>query len=628
MRLPLLTVVLALLALIPLPLAADKIHLKDGRIIEGTIVSESDTEVKIDIGKKGAKITFKKSEVERIDRTAASPEELYKSRLLVTDRANVDSLVHLADWCAMNTLAARAAEHYLEALAIQPDHARARGRMSDLGWKEVEGKWLSPEEQKRLAEPPPPPVKPDVPKGPTSEDVARERGAWVLPVSAEGRAGIGVWAAVDGTLWVTGPAASAAGEAMVDLGDGKRAPAKVMVRDRLRGIALWQAEAEGKAAPHLEYGPLAEPDPLVAVGPGGLVENVFPRGWELASPEFWLIRLEGSAAAAAIFNLDGRLVGITGDGRGAISAFDLTRLRKTRAPAPEGNHNAAGSWWRALDVPEKQKAALLKEGAMMDMFEPGLGVDEMNRASALSSDLSKAGVKILGDFDDRIAALRLARHCARAGRVSFGIAAADVEVRQAQLVLDLVPRLKPIELARMRAVLDGLGPDPAGVEASVNGEVARAEAVMFGTRDLESEIDLQIGAFPFLGPARMKSLDDGKKRVSDAVQEQRAFAARVRAACTRPDPARAEELRAIEAGPGLLADFPSLRDRALKAMTAIAAARLAVRLGEYRADLGDFPAQAPSGADDPVSGKPFDYKPDADGVTLTAPSGEVFRVRK
>ncbi|MBI2919808.1 MAG: hypothetical protein HYY18_01835 [Planctomycetes bacterium] len=606
---------------------ADKIYLNDGRVIEGTIVSQSETEIKIDIGKNGAKITFPMGQVKRIERTAASPEQLYKARLLVTDRTSPDQLVGLADWCVANRMEARGAEHFVEALKLQPDHARARGRLAELGYKEVEGKWLSKAEQEALANPPKEEIKPEVPKGPTSADVARDFGKWVLAVNAGKLAGVGVWASAEGVLWVAGPAAAATADVEVDLG-GQKAAAQVLVRDRLRGLALWKADAVGLPAPRPSYATLPDKDPLVALSPGGIVADVFARGWENPAVEVWRIRLEGPAGGAAIFTLDGKLVGLSGDGRGAVGMFDLARMLLARAPAPEGAQNAGGSYWRATDLAEGPALEMIRAGSRLETFEPGLGRDEMNRASALAVDLQRLGTRLGGSIDDQVAAVKVARHCARAGRLSFGRAAAEIIRARAVETFSLLPRLTPIQAARLRAALDGLGPDPAGLESSAAGELARAEAIVFATKDIRSEIDLQIAAFPFLGPEPIESLDAATSKMYETMHAEREFAASVRSACARPDPTRAEELRRLGAGPGAFADFPALRDRALTAMTALTAARLALRLREVRAEEGAYPKDMPAGYEDPATGAAFELRPDGDGFTLVSPGGEQFRLRE
>lgn len=626
MRLSPLFAALALL-LTPLLALADRVFLKDGRVIEGRIISQTDKEVKIDIGKHGAALTFDMKLVDKIDRTAASPEQLYDGRLLLCDRKDPDSLVTLADWCTKNGLTDKAALHYVEALGLRPDHARARGRLTELGYREVDGKWLSPKELEKLANPPVDPVKPPEPKAPTSEDVAKAQGPSVAAVWAKDAPGVGVWATEDGQIWVCGRAAQGGAQLEVDF-DGKKWQARVVARDRVRGVALWKVDGVNARPARPFYGALPDRDPLVALSPEGVMGNVFARGWERVAPEVWVVKIEGVQGAAAVFDLKGELLGLSGDGKTAVGAIDLARLRRVGPPAPEGEQNAAGSYWRACDLAEGPALEMIRAGTRMDSFDPGLGADEIGRAETLAKDLARLGKALKGDVDDAVAALRLSRHLARAGRTDFSLAAAGILEAQAKAIIEGLPRLSPAQLQRLRATVEGLGPDPAGLESAATGEVRRLEAITQGAKEAKSLLDLQISGFPILGPDPVESLEGGVAEMYDVVHEAQDFALRVRAACSRPDEARRADLAALAAGPGPFRDFPTLRARAFGAMTARTALRIAIRMREIRADSGAYPADVPSGFEDPATGRPFEVHLESRGFRLVAPSGAEFRVRE
>lgn len=496
-----------------------------------------------------------------------------------------------------------------------------------MGWKEIEGRWRSPEEVKALENPPKDPPKVEVPRGPTSEDVARSQGKCVLQAWGGTLPGVAVWASPDGLLWVCGAAARAAQDTTVDW-EGKKLAGKVLARDRLRELAVWKADGVFVTAAKPSFATLPEMDPLVALAPGGIVANVFARGWENRAPEVWRIRLEGPDGGAAIFDLSGKLVGLSSDGRGAVGALDLARLLLVKAPAPEGAQNAAGSYWRACDTPDGPALEMIRAGAKLENFDPGLGADEMNRAEALARDLARLGRKLGGSVEDHVAAFRLARHCARAGRVPFGVAAAEIIKSQATDVLKLLPKLSQSQAMRLRAAVDGLGPDPAGLEASATGEVARLEAVVFPAKDIRSIDDMRMAGFPILGPAGLESLELGATAMFDAKHAAEDFARKVRGACSRPAESRRDDLLALPAGPGQFSSFPDFRARAFGAMTAQTALRIALRLREARAESGSYPAAVPPGLEDPATGKPFDYKPGPRGFTLVAPGGETFTLEE
>lgn len=617
----------ALFLLTPLLALADRVYLKDGRVIEGTIISQTETEVKIDIGKHGAALTFKMSQVDKIDRTAGSAEQLYGGRLLLTDRKNPDSLVTLADWCAKNAMEEKAAQHFIEALALQADHARARGRLMELGYREVEGKWLSKKEQEKLATPPVDPVKPPEAKVPTSEDVAREQGPSVAAVWAKDTPGVGVWASVDGQIWVSGKAAQGAVTLEVDF-EGKKWAARAIARDRLRGVALWKVDGINVKAARPAYGALPDKDPMVALSPSGVVGNVFARGWEKLGPEIWVMKIEGVSSGAAIFDLKGQFLGLSGDGKTAVGTLDLTRLLRVTAPSPEGDQNAAGSYWRACDLAEGPALEMIRTGSKMDSFEPGLGPDDMNRAAPLARDLSRLGKALRNDVEDNITALKLARHLARAGRTEFSIAAAEILESQAKAAIENLPKLSPSQLQRLRATVEGMGPDPAGLEAAATGEVKRLEAITISAKEARAMLDLQIAGFPILGPEPVESLEGGVAAMYEVVHQAQDFASKVRGACSRPDEARRQDLVALQAGPGPFFSFPDLRARAFAAMTARTALRIAIKAREVRADSGSYHEEVPSGFEDPSTGRAFDYRREGRGFRLISPSGIEFRVRE
>ncbi len=616
-----------LFLLTPLLALADRIYLKDGRVIEGTILNQTETEVKIDIGKHGAALTFKLSQVDRIDRTAGSAEQLYGGRLLLTDRKNPDSLATLADWCVKNGLEEKAGQHFIEALVLQADHARSRGRLMELGYREVDGKWLSKKELEKLANPPVDVMKPPDPKVPTSEDVGREQGPSVAAVWGNDKPGVGVWASVDGQIWVSGKAAQGSANLEVDF-DGKKWVARAIARDRLRGVALWKVDGINVKAVRPAYGALPDKDPMVALSPAGVVGNVFARGWEKTGPEVWVAKIEGVSSGAAIFDLKGQFLGLSGDGKTAVGTLDLSRLLRVTAPSPEGDQNAAGSYWRACDLPEGPALEMIRAGSKMDTFEPGLGSDDMNRAAPLARDLLRLGKALRSDVDDTIAALKLARHLARAGRTEFSMASAEIIEAQARVALENLPKLSPSQLQRLRATVEGLGPDPAGLESAATGEVKRLEAITISAKEARAMLDLQIAGFPILGPEPVESLEGGVAAMYDVVHAAQDFAVKVRGACSRPDDARREDLIALQPGPGPFASFSDLRSRAFGAMTARTALRIAIKAREIRAESGSYPDAVPSGFEDPSTGRAFDYKLDGRGFRLTSPSGIEFRVRE
>lgn len=74
-------------------------------------------------------------------RVIEDPQILYLGRLKRLDPADADSEAALAAWCRSQRLEERCREHALRALALDPDHAKAREL---LGHKKVDGRWVEP----------------------------------------------------------------------------------------------------------------------------------------------------------------------------------------------------------------------------------------------------------------------------------------------------------------------------------------------------------------------------------------------------------------------------------------------------------------------------------------------------
>ena len=245
----------------------------------------------------------------------------------------------------------------------------------------------------------------------------------------------------------------------------------------------------------------------------------------------------------------------------------------------------------------------------------------------MARDLARLGKTLHGNIDDHVSALKLARHLARAGRIDFSMAAAEIIEAQAKAIMETLPKLTPAQLQRLRATIEGLGPDPAGLEAAASGEATRLETITIGAKEARALLDLQMAGFPILGPEPVESLEGGVDAMYAVVHEARDFAAKVRGACSRPDAARREELVALRVGPGPFVTFSDLRARSFSAMTARTALRIAMKVREVRATSGSYPEEIPTGFEDPATGRDFEYKREARGFKLITPSGIEFRVR-
>lgn len=116
--------------------AADQLYLKDGRLLEGTVIAEEDS-VLLRMG--GATLRFPKSDVLRID-YKLTPEEEFRQKLDAIAPADLDKMFTLAQWAEDNDLSREARQVCQHIVEVNPDHAGARAM---LGFARIDGKWLT-----------------------------------------------------------------------------------------------------------------------------------------------------------------------------------------------------------------------------------------------------------------------------------------------------------------------------------------------------------------------------------------------------------------------------------------------------------------------------------------------------
>ena len=157
MRLP-----LALLAASVLAggVSADIITLKNGRVIEGDVIKDDGTTVKVKL-KYGA-LTLERSEIASIEEKP-TPEQEYETRVAALDATDAKAQLELAEWAASKKLEDEAVKHFIEAWKLDPDLARAKAGLEErdwhlsggewqdrdtyykgLGWVRYEGRWIHP----------------------------------------------------------------------------------------------------------------------------------------------------------------------------------------------------------------------------------------------------------------------------------------------------------------------------------------------------------------------------------------------------------------------------------------------------------------------------------------------------
>ena len=117
------------------PASADIFHLSEGGVIEGEVVEESEDMLKI-------RTTLGVFEIEksRIEKREAAPApwEHYDKKLKDTPDT-ADGHYELARWCGRSGLYKEQKKHLKKAVAIDPDHLKARVALGEV---KVEGKWV------------------------------------------------------------------------------------------------------------------------------------------------------------------------------------------------------------------------------------------------------------------------------------------------------------------------------------------------------------------------------------------------------------------------------------------------------------------------------------------------------
>jgi len=157
---------LALLLVTARAAFADVLLLDDGRRVEGKIVEETATEVKIKTN--FGTLTFKKSEIEKITREKTR-DEIYDERLAACKTAQ--DFYELGLWCEENKLRRRAEGLYEKAIGVDPDHAPSRGK---LGFVKYKGEWMTPAERDERAAA-------DFAKEMLEQGLVEHEGEWVTP---------------------------------------------------------------------------------------------------------------------------------------------------------------------------------------------------------------------------------------------------------------------------------------------------------------------------------------------------------------------------------------------------------------------------------------------------------------
>ncbi|MEK7867657.1 MAG: HEAT repeat domain-containing protein [Planctomycetota bacterium] len=129
----------ALILALALPLAADEVRLKDGRVIEGKVVEDGDT-VRVQ-GQHGA-VSFSRDKVAKIT-IGPTRREQFGARRASLAADDIDGLFELAGWCDVEGFLRERDELLARCLELDPQHD---GANEVLGRVKFNGKWMTAEE--------------------------------------------------------------------------------------------------------------------------------------------------------------------------------------------------------------------------------------------------------------------------------------------------------------------------------------------------------------------------------------------------------------------------------------------------------------------------------------------------
>jgi len=122
----------------------DLIHRKNGSVLRGTIVEETQDYIKV--ATKHGVIRIPRSDIKDIQRAPTVQEE-YRRRLEATPETDAQKQYELAQWCRKFGLEGKARYHLFKALLADPDHEPTR---IALGYVRYGGRWLPKKEVEKL----------------------------------------------------------------------------------------------------------------------------------------------------------------------------------------------------------------------------------------------------------------------------------------------------------------------------------------------------------------------------------------------------------------------------------------------------------------------------------------------
>lgn len=123
---------------------ADVVHLRDGRKLEGVVLSETGTSVVLKL--KFGEQTIAKSDIERIEKKATTEQE-FEEKLKAVAASDANGFFDLGVWARRRGLGPESTRCFEKAIAADPNHAKAR---EELGFKRFEDRWVTAKEYPAL----------------------------------------------------------------------------------------------------------------------------------------------------------------------------------------------------------------------------------------------------------------------------------------------------------------------------------------------------------------------------------------------------------------------------------------------------------------------------------------------
>lgn len=121
---------------------ADEVHLRNGRVMKGRIISEGDRVV-LELPS-GGSVTLERETIERLVRSVGPKQELATREAAIGD--DPMALFQLAEWCDREQLRADGRRIRWRVIELDPNHALAR---EQLGFKRLGALWLTHDDYQR-----------------------------------------------------------------------------------------------------------------------------------------------------------------------------------------------------------------------------------------------------------------------------------------------------------------------------------------------------------------------------------------------------------------------------------------------------------------------------------------------